>query len=251
MKKTFTLISALFLAWTVTAQVAVTFQVDMSSYVSGGNTIDASGIRFAGNFSARQATSGGTPMADWSPTVASCALTSIGNNIWQGVVTFPNNMIGQTLNFIYVNGNFGMQEGTDPMSGIVANNCGEVATVLGTPLTVRSFIIPQTATTKRVCWDKCTYACNGSGAGVENQIISDLTVSPNPMSDATVFSFNSNVDKVTVSILDLTGKVVAIKEVAAQMENNVEIVTGHLLAGAYIYQVNAEGNVVTGKLIKN
>jgi hypothetical protein len=71
------------------------------------------------------------------------------------------------------------------------------------------------------------------------------------MSDATVFSFNSNVDKVTVSILDLTGKVVAIKEVAAQMENNVEIATGHLLAGAYIYQVNAEGNIVTGKLIKN
>jgi hypothetical protein len=35
------------------------------------------------------------------------------------------------------------------------------------------------------------------------------------------------------------------------MENNIEIATGHLLAGAYIYQVNAEGNVVTGKLIKN
>ena len=98
MKKTFTLLSALFLGWSISAQVAVTFQVDVSSYVSGGNTIDASGIRFAGNFSARQATAGGTPMADWSPTVANSALTSIGNNIWQGVVTFPNNMIGQELN---------------------------------------------------------------------------------------------------------------------------------------------------------
>jgi hypothetical protein len=251
MKKTFTLLSALFLGWSISAQVAVTFQVDVSSYVSGGNTIDPSGIRFAGNFSARQATAGGTPMADWSPTVANSALTSIGNNIWQGVVTFPNNMIGQELNFIYVNGNFGMQEGTDPMSTIISSNCGETATILGTPLTVRSFIIPQTATTFRKCWDKCTYACNGSAAGVENQTISALTISPNPMNDVAVFSFTSNVEHVTVSILDLTGKVVAAKDVAAQMENNVEIATGHLLAGAYIYQVNAGGMMYSGMVVKN
>jgi len=86
---------------------------------------------------------------------------------------------------------------------------------------------------------------------VENQTISALTVSPNPMNDAAVFSFTSNVEHVTVSILDLTGKVVASKEVAAQMENNVEIATGHLLAGAYIYQVNAGGMVYSGMVVKN
>jgi hypothetical protein len=51
--------------------------------------------------------------------------------------------------------------------------------------------------------------------------------------------------------LDLTGKVVAAKDVAAQMENNVEIATGHLLAGAYIYQVNAGGMMYSGMVVKN
>ena len=45
MKKVFTLISALFLGFAVTAQTVVTFQVDVTNYVAGGATIDPTGMR--------------------------------------------------------------------------------------------------------------------------------------------------------------------------------------------------------------
>jgi hypothetical protein len=49
----------------------------------------------------------------------------------------------------------------------------------------------------------------------------------------------------------LSGKVVATKSVVTGAENSVEISTANLMAGSYLYQVKAAGNVVTGKLMKN
>ena len=73
MKKMFTLLSALFIGAMATAQVTVTFQVDVTNYVAGGATLDATGIRVGGNFSAMGGQANGGPMADWSPTTATSA----------------------------------------------------------------------------------------------------------------------------------------------------------------------------------
>ena len=250
MKIIFTFLSALFIGVSLTAQVAVTFEVDASAYVAGGATIDPSGIRIAGNFSTRQGTVSGAAMGEWSPISGTAAMTNMGGNIWKVVVTFPNASKGLTLNYLFVNGNWGMQEGTAGTSTILSGGCGETLTVQGTPLTVRKYTIPQTATTKHVCWDKCLYACNGSAASVEDQAIAGLSVSPNPMTDAAVFKFSTAVPEVTITLMDLTGKVVATKAVATQAENTVEISTAHLLTGSYLYQIAAGSEVFTGLVVK-
>ena len=54
----------------------------------------------------------------------------------------------------------------------------------------------------------------------------------------------------TVTLFDLTGKVVATQTVATSAVTNVEMNTTALQAGSYIYTVVAGEKVATGKLIK-
>ena len=75
-------------------------------------------------------------------------------------------------------------------------------------------------------------------------------VAPNPANDLVTFNFNANTSTAEIVIFDLSGKVVATKSVVTGSENAVEISTSNLMAGSYLYQVKAAGNVVTGKLMK-
>jgi hypothetical protein len=242
MKKMFTLLSALFIGAMATAQVTVTFQVDVTNYVAGGATLDATGMRVAGNFSGRQGTVGGTAMADWSPTVATSAMTDNGNGIWEIVVDFPAAVIGDTLQYKFVNGNWGMNEGNPALE-----NCGIGDGFGGFN---RVLAIPSTNQIKLYCYDSC-YSCTGSGVGLNQNAITSLEVAPNPSMDVVTFKFNSNANTAEIVLFDLSGKVVATKSVVTGAENSVEISTANLMAGSYLYQVKAAGNVVTGKLMKN
>jgi hypothetical protein len=107
--------------------------------------------------------------------------------------------------------------------------------------------IPAAATTLTYCWDACTASCS---ANLSNNAISNLTVAPNPSNDVATFNFSSNANSAEIVLFDLSGKVVATKSVVTGAENSVEISTANLMAGSYLYQVNAAGNVVTGKLMK-
>jgi hypothetical protein len=249
MKKIVPFLTALFVCSMLTAQVAVTFQVDVTNYIAGGNTIDASGMRIAGNFSGRQGTAAGSPMPDWSPSVPSCSMTAQANNVWQCVVTFPNNVIGQQLQYIFVNGNFGAQEGLSPNNEFVSEGCGMIASVQGAPFTVRTLNIPQIATTKLFCFDSC-YSCAGSGVGINEINVSDLNVSPNPSADNVTFSFATNASQVEIALYDLMGKKVSSRAFETTALNVVDFSLAHLQAGTYVYKVTAAGNVVTGKLLK-
>jgi hypothetical protein len=244
MKKMFTLLSALFIGAMATAQVTVTFQVDVTNYVAGGATLDATGVRVAGNFSGRQGTVGGVAMADWSPTVATSAMTDNGNGIWEIVVDFPAAVIGDTLQYKFINGNWGMNEGTDPLNTIVSGGCGVAD---GSGNINRTLVIPAAATTLTYCWDACAASCS---ANLNNNAISNLTVAPNPANDVATFNFSSNANTAEIVLFDLSGKVVATKSVVTGAENSIEMSTANLMAGSYLYQVNAAGNVVTGKLMK-
>lgn len=248
MKKIFTLISICFIGAVAIAQADVTFQVDVTNYVAGGAIIDGSGIRVAGNFSNNSATANGVPMADYSPTVPSSGMTSIGNNIWEIVVTFP--AAGGNLSYKFVNGNWGMSEGVDLMNTIISSGCGVSVTSPNGPIIYRTLVIPGVGTTVRYCWDKCLYACNGSGANVTEGSISNLVVSPNPATDVATFAFESTENNATVTLFDLSGKTV-VEQIAVLGEaNQIEVNTANLMAGYYIYSVKAGDDVVTGKLMK-
>jgi len=249
MKKIVPFLTALFVCSMLTAQVVVTFQVDVTNYIAGGATIDPTGMRIAGNFSGRQGTAAGSPMPDWSPSVPSCGMTAQANNVYQSVVTFPNNVIGQQLQYIFVNGNFGAQEGISANNDFVSEGCGMIATVQGTPFTVRTLNIPQMATTKLFCFDSC-YSCAGSGVGINEINVSDLNVSPNPSADNVTFSFATNASQVEIALYDLMGKKVSSRAFETTALNVVDFSLAQLQPGTYVYQVVAEGQTTTGRIIK-
>ena len=227
------------------ASTIVTFQVDVTNYVAGGVAIDGSGIRIAGNFSGNNASANGGPMADNSPSTATSAMTDIGNNIWQIVVTFPT--AGGNLSYKFVNGNWGMSEGTDPMSTIVSGGCGVAD---GNGFILRTYVIPTVGTTVRYCWDKCLYACNGSGASLTEGTITNLVVSPNPATDLATFAFETTEKNATVTLFDLSGKAVVEQTAVIGASNQIEVNMANLMAGYYIYSVKAGDNIVNGKLMK-
>ena len=243
MKKMFTLLSALFIGAMATAQVTVTFQVDVTNYVAGGAILDATGMRVAGNFSTRQGTVAGAAMADWSPTFATSAMTDNGNGIWEVVVDFPTAVVGDTLLYKFVNGNWGMgmNEGNPALA-----NCGVGDGFGGFN---RALAIPASNQTKLYCYDSC-YSCSGSGVGLNQNVITSLEVSPNPSIELVTFKFNSIANAAEIVLFDLSGKVVASKSVATGAQNSIEISTANLMAGSYLYQVKSAGSIVTGILMK-
>jgi hypothetical protein len=245
MKRTFTLCAALFIGAVAMAQSTVTFKVDITNYLAGGATLDPTGIRVAGTFSTNGGTVTAGAMADWSPTVATSALTDLGNNIWSIDVTFPSTAVDETLQYKFVNGNWGANEGTDPTNTIASGGCG--TTDGATPPNInRTLVIPAAATTLTYCWDQCTALC---ATGLDENAISNVVVSPNPTSDVATVKFDlNNASDAIFTLFDLTGKVVMTKTVTAGVSNAIEVAS--INAGTYFYNVKAGDNVATGKLIK-
>lgn len=243
MKRTFTLCAALFIGAVAMAQSTVTFKVDITNYLAGGATLDPTGIRVAGQFSTNGGTVAAGAMADWSPTTATSAMTDLGNNIWSIDVTFPAASVDATLQYKFVNGNWGTNEGTDPANTIGAGGCG---TDDGAGNVNRTLVIPATATTLTYCWDNCTALC---ASGLVENAISNVVVSPNPTTDVATVKFDlNNASDAIFTLFDLTGKVVMTKTVAAGVSNAIEVAS--INAGTYFYNVKSGDNVATGKLIK-
>ena len=242
MKKMFTFLATAFISVASYAQFTVTYQVDITGYLAGGATLNAAGIRVGGNFGDFGGTVAAGAMSSWSPSDANSAMTDQGNNIWSIDVTYPDASLQSTQIYKFVNGDWGTNEGTDPLNTI-APDCG---TDDGSGNINRTYLL--TAGTVCYVWDACT-ACGGSNVA-ENAII-NLTVSPNPAAEVANFKFDvNNASEATITLFDLTGKEVATKTIAVSASNNVEVNTANLSAGSYIYKVFAGDKVATGKLIK-
>jgi hypothetical protein len=214
----------------------VTYKVDVTNYLAA-NTLAANGIRIGGNFG-----DNGSSTASWTPSDPSCAMTDEGNNIWAITVSYPVASLGATQLYKFVNGDWGSNEGTDPANTIAVDSCG--VDDGGGNINRTYALMPGT-----VCyvWDACT-AC---GVSVAENAIANLTVAPNPASDVVNFSFEANnAATATVTLFDLTGKVVATQTVATSTVTIVEMNTTALQAGSYIYNVVAGDKIATGKLIK-
>lgn len=239
----FTLLATSALTFSAMAQVTVTYQVDVTGYIDAGNVISPNGIRIGGNFGDNAATNAtGTAIASWTPSDATCEMAPLGNNIWSIDITYPSANIGGTQSYKFVNGDWGSNEGTDAANTIVSGGCGELD---GGGNTNRTLIIPQSNTIVCFQWDACT----GCAASLNEEVISKVSVSPNPVNESAEFTFAINGEKnVTISIFNLAGQVVS-TEVVSNTGSAV-INTEALNAGSYIYQVKAGDAVKTGKLIK-
>jgi hypothetical protein len=79
-----------------------------------------------------------------------------------------NSGFGQAGKNKFINGNWGMNEGTDPLNTIVSGGCGVDD---GSGNINRTLVIPAAATTLTYCWDACAASCS---ANLSNNAISNL-----------------------------------------------------------------------------
>ncbi len=235
MKKIFTLLLAGALFTGVQAQVTITYKVDVTNYLDSG-TLDANGIRIGGNFAALNATAGGTAMVDWSPSDATSVMTDEGNNMWSIEVTYPAESIGSEQLFKYVNGDWGTNEGKGG-SQIAIDSCGVDD---GSGNINRTLMIPSYPTTLIYCWDECRQ-CDSSSAvlNVKEVKQSDMTVFPNPFQNEFTISSASNSAIANVTIMDLSGRVVANVAGKRATSMNISAEAYRMVSGLYLVRVAA------------
>ena len=166
---------------TQTAQpqgITITFKVDISNYITAGNTLGPNGIRIAGNFADRGASVNGNAMVNWTPSNAFSGMNDEGNNIWSTDITFPSNSTGQTLTYKFVNNDWGTNEGGTG-SAIVTGNCGVDD---GAGNINRTYVVPSTAQTLTYCWDQCTACATSPAAPVVTSAAAATAITANSAS---------------------------------------------------------------------
>ena len=241
MKKLY-LFSLFFTCLTISAQqVTVTHRVDVTDYLSGGAALDPSGIRIAGNFATNGATTNGIALVDWTPTDAAGAMSDAdGDNVWEITIEYPNP--GDTVYYKFVNGDWGADES---VTDTVCGGGGQFGSD-------RIFAIPSSSTGYTYCWAACTQ-CDGNPSIINNITTSNIvTISPNPAHENTNFNLTLNASGfVSINLFDITGKLIA------NVKNNflskgshvIPYNTSKLNSGIYIYQIEHEKQLISGKLI--
>lgn len=255
MKKIYSLLSIVFISAALTAQVNVTYQVDITNYLAAGNVLGANGIRIGGDFAATGGMNVALPMIDWTPSDPASAMTDLGSNIWSITVTYDNATIGATQQYKFVNNDWGTNEGTDTTNTIGAGGCG---TDDGSGNVNRILVIPATDVIYQFCWDQCT-KCDGSDPIVTVGIIEAsvnigvVAISPNPVSNSTDINFTlQNASEVSISIFDIMGK--EVKTITNSTEaagfHSYTIDVTSLPSGNYVYRVVAGDAVSSGNIVK-
>lgn len=254
MKKIYTLGLCLFAALAVSAQVSVTFQVDVTNY-SAETTIAEAGMRVGGTFSTLGGTVDGTDMVDWSPGDVSSAMTDDGDGIWSITVDFPEDQIGEQLLFKFVNGDWGTNEGGDGQ-GIASGSSDDCGVDDGDGNINRTMNIPSEDVVVQYCYDSCK-TCNGGNPFVSiNERMAaklDLSVAPNPTQNATNFLYTIPTrETVNITIFNTVGAVVSNVVTATQDAGTYQVAAdmSALDNGVYIYRMQV-GNITThGQLVK-
>jgi hypothetical protein len=136
------------------APIQITYKVDVRFYKLI-RSIEASGIRIAGNFASL-----GAPIPDWQPTNIASSMTKEANSdIWSITVQYPRSAIGSTQLFKFVNGNWAPSGDNEASTNfnIFTQGCGEAD---GFGNFNRAFTIPPVNSTLLFCWDQCN-SCLG------------------------------------------------------------------------------------------
>jgi len=136
---------------TALQNIQVIYKVDISNYLTAGNSLGSGKMRIGGNFADFGAKRSDSLMVNWTPSNVHSKMDSLDNNIWAITVTYPTNASGSDQIFKFVNNDWGTNEGTDPNNTIGIGGCG-----IGSGGNVnRLLTIPFT--NKEICfkWDAC------------------------------------------------------------------------------------------------
>ena len=174
-------------------------------------------------------------------------MTDLGNGVWSITVTFPSTAIGGTTLYKFVNGDWGMNEGTDPACTISSDGCGVDD---GSGNINREIVVPSAnGTVLRYCWDAC-YQCDGSGAsiGLDETAVSGLSVYPNPANGPVAIAFTAKASSnATINVFNVLGQRVNSFDAAVfagknEIRWNLDAANGSLVAnGNYLVEVVVDG----------
>ncbi len=243
MKNLYTVLALALITSIASAQVTVTYEVDVSNYITF-TTITEGGMRVGGDFGTNEATNAttGEAMVDWTPTDPNSAMVDMGDNIWSISVTYPASSIGNTQQYKFVNGDWGMNEGTDT-SLIADAGCGVDD---GSGNINRNLVIPGNDIGYQYCYDACT-KCDGSApeiiAGIFtfNPAVSSISVYPNPA----VSNINVNFEivkpgDITFEVFSLTGQLLISETEFFNFSGNAvkTLNVSSLASGLYTVMVN-------------
>jgi hypothetical protein len=131
------------------SSVTVTYSVDVSAYLSGGATLDSTGIRIAGNFADNGAKVGGVAMSNWNPSHPQSAMSDPdGDSIWTITISYDSIVPNVMQYYKFVNGDWG----TGLEETVNDTLCGG-AGGFGND---RFFHLPQIDTTVCYIWNSCS-----------------------------------------------------------------------------------------------
>jgi hypothetical protein len=241
MKKLYTLIgAAIFAVSSLTAQINITFRVDVTEYIAT-TPLGANGMRVGGNFS-----DNGSTTPNWTPSNAACAMTQEGSsNVWSITITFPDSAIGNTQFFKFVNNDWGTNEGTAG-SEIATGGCG---TDDGAGNINRTLVIPDASTSVLFCYDKCAICALSIN---DNSVVnSAINVYPNPANESATLSYDlSSASVVSVDVFNALGQKVNNISLGNQAPGayKQQLETSKLVKGIYFVRLNVNGTSTTTKL---
>jgi len=251
MKKIYLLSFCFLIAVAVSAQVQITFKVDVNNY-DDNTAIAENGMRVGGTFATLSGTVDGNDMSDWSPGDDYSAMTDEGDGIWSITVEFPAEQIGEELLFKFVNGDWGTNEGLDG-SGIATGGCGVDD---GAGNINRTLTIPDANTGYQFCFDSCK-TCDGSDPilGINDKVAKELnlSVAPNPTKDLAQFYYALPTrEMVTITIYNTVGAEVATVVNGTQTPGSYTMSAdlSGLDNGIYIYRMQVGSRATHGQLVK-
>lgn len=246
MKRIYTILIALLVlpAMQMNAQSNVTFKVDITDYLEA-NELGANGIRIGGNFTTNEAS-----IPDWTPSAAECALTQEGtSNIWSITVAFPASAAGNTLEYKFVNNDWGTNEGAAD-SEIETGGCG---TDDGGGNINRTLVIPATDVTLEFCWEKCD-VCAVASVSETTSPLSGVNIFPNPANDFVNVQFNSlSAGTFSIEVYNTLGQRVSLEQLGFRTAGaiNHQINLSGLNAGVYFVKINNGTDAIVNKVSVN
>jgi PA domain-containing protein/type IX secretion system substrate protein len=203
------------------ATVSVTFAVDLTYYLDAGNTLET--VKIAGNFGTN-----GASLPDWSPPDAP-VFTDLGDDIWSATIEFPAASAGQELEFKFMNtadswGDCGLQQECMGEEDAACKAGGDN----------RLLVIPAENTDLCFTWETCL-GCNV--VATREFIEIPMSIAPNPFSNQTIVSFNSELVNGQARLTSITGQVMKIYAVNGPQ---LVIKRDNLASGMYFLNVVTE-----------
>jgi len=194
----------------------VTFEIDMSN-----EEVSADGVHLAGEFQGWNP--GGTPMAD------------NGDGVWSVAVSLTKNT---TYEYKFVNGNaWGSDE------NMTDTDCGS-----GSNRTVTLTNEDAQTVGSDLCFGTCE-ACEPM-SGIENLMIGQATIAPNPTNDRTFITLDfADLNNLTLHVYNSIGQLVIERNNQTALNGTLSLNVSELPADLYFVQVSNNAEQAAARLI--